>query len=163
MGGLLEGIVELSKFYPEKCRRPGGGSIRQSDLPPALRKWVLVHGFRLIHRQDIYLPFHFATALRAGSFLGYFSRQRRLRHGVKPGLAFQTGQGISHQFLRHLPVEDFLHGQGDDDFGAALEERFDFLQRIRSEIERHEEALLAIFTHHHGFKGMQHARHQDWS
>jgi hypothetical protein len=102
---------------------------------------VLVHGFRLIHRQDIYLPFHFSTALRAASFLGYFSRLRRFRHGVKPGLAFQTRQGISHQFLRHLPVEDFLHGQGDDDFGAALEERCNLLQRIRSEIERHEEAF----------------------
>ena len=27
-------------------------------------------------------------------------------------------------------VEDFLHGQGDDDFVAALEEGFDLLQRI---------------------------------
>jgi hypothetical protein len=25
-------------------------------------------------------------------------------------------------------VEDFLHGQGDDDFVAALEERFDLMQ-----------------------------------
>jgi hypothetical protein len=30
----------------------------------------------------------------------------------------------SRQFLRNVLVEDFLHGQGDDDFVAALEERF---------------------------------------
>src|ERR1017187_4553195 len=59
-----------------------------------------------------------------------------------------------HQFLRNVLVEDFLHGQGDDDFVAALEERFDLLQRIRRIIERHEEAFLAIFAHHHGFKGV---------
>ena len=51
-------------------------------------------------------------------------------------------------------VEDFLHGQGDDDFVAALEERFDLLQRIRRIIERHEKAFLAILAHHHGFKGV---------
>ena len=51
-------------------------------------------------------------------------------------------------------VEDFLHGQGGDDFVAALEERFDLLQRIRRIIERHEKAFLAIFAHHHGFKGV---------
>ena len=28
---------------------------------------------------------------------------------------------MSCQFLRNLFVEDFLHGQGDDDFVAALE------------------------------------------
>jgi hypothetical protein len=28
------------------------------------------------------------------------------------------------------------------------------LQRIRRIIERHEEAFLAIFAHHHGFKGV---------
>jgi hypothetical protein len=40
-----------------------------------------------------------------------------------------AGDSISilHQLLRDMPVEDFLHGQGDDDFVAALEERFDFL------------------------------------
>jgi hypothetical protein len=32
---------------------------------------------------------------------------------------------FSHQLLRNTFVEDFLHGQGDDDFVAALEERFD--------------------------------------
>jgi|ERR1035437_2395947 hypothetical protein len=32
-----------------------------------------------------------------------------------------------HQLLRYVFVEDFLHGQGDDDFVAALEERFDLL------------------------------------
>ena len=51
-------------------------------------------------------------------------------------------------------VEDFLHGHGHDDFVAALEERFDLLQRIRRLIERHEEAFLAILAHHHGFKGV---------
>ena len=51
-------------------------------------------------------------------------------------------------------VEDFLHGQGDDDFVAALEELFNFLQGIRRIIERHEEAFLAIPAHHHGFKGV---------
>src|ERR1035441_8438191 len=59
-----------------------------------------------------------------------------------------------HQFLRNVLVEDFLHGQGDDDFVAALEERFDLQQRIRRVIERHEEAFLAILAHHHGFKGV---------
>jgi len=39
------------------------------------------------------------------------------------------------QLLRNMLVEDFLHRQGDDDFVAALEERFDFLQRIRRIIE----------------------------
>ena len=51
-------------------------------------------------------------------------------------------------------VEDFLHGQGDDDFVAALEEGFDLLQRVRRIIERHEEAFLAVLAHHHGFKGV---------
>ena len=36
-------------------------------------------------------------------------------------------------------VEDFLHGQGDDDFVAALEEGFDLRQGIRRIIERHKE------------------------
>jgi len=30
----------------------------------------------------------------------------------------------SRQLLRNLLVQDFLHRQGDDDFVAALEERF---------------------------------------
>lgn len=51
-------------------------------------------------------------------------------------------------------VEDFLHGQGDDDFVAALEERLNLLQCVRRIIERHEKAFLAIFAHHHGFKGV---------
>src|ERR1035437_4140938 len=59
-----------------------------------------------------------------------------------------------HQLLRYVFVEDFLHGQGDDDFVAALEERFDLLQGVRRIIERHEEAFLAILAHHHGFKGV---------
>ena len=46
------------------------------------------------------------------------------------------------------------HRQGDDDFVAALEERFDLLQRVGRIIERYEEAFLAIFAHHHGFKGV---------
>src|SRR5664280_801395 len=58
------------------------------------------------------------------------------------------------QFLGNMLVEDFLHGQGDDDFVAALEERFDLLQGVRGIIERHEEAFLAILAHHHGFKGV---------
>jgi len=34
----------------------------------------------------------------------------------------QIQSGVqSHQFLRNVLVEDFLHGQGDDDFVAALE------------------------------------------
>ena len=49
---------------------------------------------------------------------------------------------LSNQFVRNVLVEDFLHGQGDDDFVAALEEGFDLLQRIRRIIERHEEAPL---------------------
>ena len=61
---------------------------------------------------------------------------------------------FSHQLLRDVLVEDFLHGQGHDDFVAALEERFDLRQRVRRIIERHEEAFLAIFAHHHGFKGV---------
>jgi hypothetical protein len=48
----------------------------------------------------------------------------------------------------------FLQRQGDDDFVAALEEGFNFLQRVRRIIERHEKAFLAIFAHHHGFKGV---------
>jgi hypothetical protein len=36
----------------------------------------------------------------------------------------------SHQLLGDVLVEDFLHGQGDDDFVAAFEELFDVLQRI---------------------------------
>ena len=48
----------------------------------------------------------------------------------------------------------FPDGQGDDDFVAALEEGFNLRQRIRRIIERHEEAFLAILTHHHGFKGV---------
>src|ERR1019366_1849136 len=60
----------------------------------------------------------------------------------------------SHHFLGNVLVEDFLHGQGDDDFVAALEKRFDLRQRIRRIIERHEEAFLAIFAHHHGFDGV---------
>jgi hypothetical protein len=51
-------------------------------------------------------------------------------------------------------VENFLHGQGDDDFVAAFEEGFNLLQRVRRIIERHEETFLAIFAHHHGFKGV---------
>jgi hypothetical protein len=51
-------------------------------------------------------------------------------------------------------VEDFLHRQGDDDFVAALEEGFDFVQGVVGIIERHEEAFLAILAHHHGFKGI---------
>ena len=51
-------------------------------------------------------------------------------------------------------VEDFLHGQGDDDLVAAFEKRFDLLQRVRRIIERHEETFLAILAHHHGFKGV---------
>jgi hypothetical protein len=31
---------------------------------------------------------------------------------------------VSHQLLRNLLIEDFLHGQGDDDFVAALEKGF---------------------------------------
>lgn len=65
-----------------------------------------------------------------------------------------AGLPILHQFLRNMLVEDFLRGQGDDDFVAALEERFDFLQRIRRIIERHQKAFLAILAHHHGFKGV---------
>ena len=34
-------------------------------------------------------------------------------------------------FFGNVLVEDFLHGQGDDDFVAALEERFDLLQGVR--------------------------------
>jgi len=60
----------------------------------------------------------------------------------------------SHQFLRNLLVEDFLHGQGDDDFVAALEERIYLRQRIRTEIERNKETFLAILTHHHGLEGI---------
>lgn len=41
----------------------------------------------------------------------------------------------SHQFLRNLLFQDFLHRQGHDDFVAALEERFDLLQRVRRIIE----------------------------
>ena len=59
-----------------------------------------------------------------------------------------------HQLLGNVLVEDFLHGQGDDDFVAALEKRFDLLQRVRRIIERHEKAFLAILAHHHGFKGV---------
>ena len=33
----------------------------------------------------------------------------------------QTNVDGSHQFLRNLLVEDFLHRQGDDDFVAAIE------------------------------------------
>jgi len=62
--------------------------------------------------------------------------------------------GGSRQLPRNLLAEDFLHGQGDDDFVAALEERFDLLQRIRRIIERYEEAFLAVLAHHHGFKGV---------
>ena len=51
-------------------------------------------------------------------------------------------------------VEDFRHGQGDDDFVAALEERFNLLQGVRRIIKRHEKAFLAILAHHHGFKGV---------
>ena len=42
-----------------------------------------------------------------------------------------------HQLLRNLPGEDFLPGQGSDDFVATLEEGFDLLQRLlgRSELE----------------------------
>jgi hypothetical protein len=40
-----------------------------------------------------------------------------------------------HQLLRDVLVEDFLHGQGDDDFVAALEERINLRQRIRRIIE----------------------------
>ena len=60
----------------------------------------------------------------------------------------------SHQFLRNVLVEDFLRGQGHDDFVAALEEGFDLLQGVRRIIERHEETFLAIFALHHGFKGV---------
>jgi hypothetical protein len=35
----------------------------------------------------------------------------------------------SRQFLRDLLIEDFLHGQGHDDFVAAIEEGFNLLQR----------------------------------
>src|ERR1035438_3104307 len=38
---------------------------------------------------------------------------------------------ISHQFLRNVLVEDFLHGQGDDEFVTTFEEGFNLLQRIR--------------------------------
>ena len=34
----------------------------------------------------------------------------------------------SHQLLRNVLVEDFLHGQGHDAFVAALEKRFDLWQ-----------------------------------
>src|ERR1017187_7575125 len=59
-----------------------------------------------------------------------------------------------HQFLRDVLVKDILHGQGNDDFVAALEKGFDLLQRIRRIIERYEETFLAIFAHHHGFKAV---------
>ena len=51
-------------------------------------------------------------------------------------------------------VEDFLHGQGDDDFVAALEKRIYLRQRVLQEIKAHEKTFLAIFAHHHGFKGV---------
>jgi len=51
-------------------------------------------------------------------------------------------------------VEDFLHGQGDDDFVAALEKRVDFRQGVGRKVERHEKAFVAILAHHHGFKGV---------
>jgi len=35
------------------------------------------------------------------------------------------------QLLRNVLIQNFLHRQGDDDFVAALEERFDLLQRVR--------------------------------
>jgi hypothetical protein len=44
-----------------------------------------------------------------------------------------------------------FHEGGDDDFVAPLEKRLDLLQRIRSEIKRHEEAFLTILAHHHVF------------
>ena len=49
---------------------------------------------------------------------------------------FKCGVICSRQLLRNVLVEDFLHGQGDDDFVAALEERFDLLQRVGRIIER---------------------------
>jgi hypothetical protein len=33
----------------------------------------------------------------------------------------------SHQLLRNVLVQNFLHRQGDDDFVTALEKRFDLL------------------------------------
>jgi len=65
-----------------------------------------------------------------------------------------NGQVVSQQFLRNVLVEDFLHGQGHDDFVAALEERFDLLQGVRRIIEGHEKAILAILAHHHGLEGV---------
>ncbi len=36
----------------------------------------------------------------------------------------------SHQLLRNLFVQDFLHRQGDDDFAGTLEEGVDLPQRV---------------------------------
>jgi hypothetical protein len=58
-------------------------------------------------------------------------------------MEMQIKSGVSsRQLLRNMLVEDFLYGQGDDDFVGALEERFDLRQRIRRIIERHEEDRL---------------------
>jgi len=88
-----------------------------------------------------------------GNFTSCNRNDQTLRTGNRV-YRLKNPQVGSHQLLRNMLVEDFLHGQGDDDFVAALEERFDLLQRIRRVIERHEEAFLAIFAHHHGFKGV---------
>ena len=56
--------------------------------------------------------------------------------------------------MRDLLVEDFLHGQRDDDPAALLEEPADFRARIARVVERHEEPLLTVLAHHHGLEGV---------
>ena len=60
--------------------------------------------------------------------------------------AVRSSQRDDHQFLRDVLVEDFLHGQGDDDFMAALEERFDLRQaaNVAQAFGHDAQALLII-------------------
>jgi len=51
------------------------------------------------------------------------SEPKNFNSSVKKSMRFV----LLRQFLRNMFVEDFLHGQGDDDFVAALEERLDLL------------------------------------
>ena len=48
------------------------------------------------------------------------------------GNAIEKFSPYLHQLLRHLLVENFLHGQGDDDFVAALEEGLNRTGRRRN-------------------------------
>ena len=58
----------------------------------------------------------------------------------------------SGQLHRNFLVQNFAHGQGDDDFSGAFEKFINLCPCVAGKIEADKKSLVAVFTHHHGLK-----------